>query len=67
MKLNKLILAECLEQWLSHSLAEVTEAQAGNKIAGEISITTGMQMTPLLWQKVKKELKELLDESKRGE
>ena len=28
-------------------------AQAGIKIAGEISITSDMQMTPPLWQKVK--------------
>jgi len=30
------------------------EAQAGIKIAGEISITSAMQMTPCLWQKMKK-------------
>ena len=30
------------------------EAQAGIKIAGEISITSDMQMTPPLWQKAKK-------------
>ena len=30
------------------------EAQAGIKITGEISITSDMQMTPPLWQKVKK-------------
>ena len=30
------------------------EVQAGIKIAGEISITSDMQMTPPLWQKVKK-------------
>ena len=30
------------------------EAQAGIKIAGRISITSDMQMTPPLWQKVKK-------------
>ena len=34
--------------------ARLDEAQAGIKIAGEISITSGMQMTPPLWQKVKK-------------
>ena len=34
--------------------AGLEEAQAGIKIAGEISITSGMQMTPPLWQKVKK-------------
>ena len=33
--------------------AGLEEAQAGIKIAGEISITSDMQMTPPLWQKVK--------------
>ena len=30
------------------------EAQAGTKIAGEISITSDMQMIPPLWHKVKR-------------
>ena len=30
-----------------------------SRLPGEISITSGMQMTPPLWQKVKKELKSL--------
>ena len=35
--------------------AGLEEAQAGIKIArGEISINSDMQMTPPLWQKVKK-------------
>ena len=34
--------------------AGLEEAQAGIKIAGEIAITSDMQMTPPLWQKVKK-------------
>ena len=34
--------------------AGLEEAQAGIKIAGEISITSDMQMTPPLWQTVKK-------------
>ena len=34
--------------------ARVDEAQVGIKIAGEISIISDMQMTPPLWQKVKK-------------
>ena len=34
--------------------AGLEEAQAGIKIAGEISITSEMQMTPPLWQKVKR-------------
>ena len=51
------ILSPCL----FHLCAEYTmlnarldEAQAGIKIAGEISTTSEMQKTPLLWQKVKK-------------
>ena len=34
--------------------AGVEEAQAGIKTAGRMSITSDMQMTPPLWQKVKK-------------
>ena len=34
--------------------AGLEEAQAGIKIAGEISIISDMQMTPPLWQKVKR-------------
>ena len=34
--------------------AGVDEAQAGIKIPGKISITSDMQMTPPLWQKVKR-------------
>ena len=34
--------------------AGLDEAQAGIKMLGEISITSDMQMTPLLWQKAKK-------------
>ena len=34
--------------------AGLEEAQAGSKIAGEIAITSDMQMTPPLWQKEKK-------------
>ena len=40
--------------------AGVDEAQAGIKIAGEISITSDMQMTPPLWQESKEELNSLL-------
>ena len=46
--------------------AGLEEAQAGIKMPGEISITSDMQMTPPLWQKVKKN-KGPLDESERGE
>ena len=34
--------------------AGLEETQAGIKIAGEISVTSDMQMTPPLWQKVKR-------------
>ena len=37
--------------------AGLDEAQAGIKTAGEISITSVMQMTPPLWQKVKRNSK----------
>ena len=36
-----------------------------SKFPGEISITSGMQMTPPLWQS--RRTKEPLDESERGE
>ena len=32
----------------------------GSRLPGELSITSDMQMTPLLWQKVEEELKSLL-------
>ena len=34
--------------------ARLDEAQAGIKIVGKISVTSDMQMTPSLWQKVKR-------------
>ena len=34
--------------------ARLGEAQAGIKMQGEISITSDMQMTPPLWQKLKR-------------
>ena len=46
--------------------AGLDEAQAVSRLPGEISITSDMQMTPPLWQKVKK-TKEPLDENERGE
>ena len=50
------ILSPCLFNFLAEYIMKNTgleEAQAGLKIAGEISITSDMQMTPPLWQKVK--------------
>ena len=44
--------------------AGLKEAQAGSRLLGEISITSDMQMTPPLWQKVKRKP---LDEGERGE
>ena len=40
--------------------AGLEEAQARSRLPGEISITSDMQMTPPLWQKVKEKLKSLL-------
>ena len=44
--------------WMKHKLE--------SKLQGEISITSDMQMTPPLWQKVKR-TKESLDEGVMGE
>ena len=46
------------EGWMNHKLE--------SRLLGGISITSDMQMTPSLWQKVKKKPK-TLDESERGE
>ena len=51
------ILSPCLFNLYAEYImrkAGLEEAQAGIKIAKEISITSDMQMTPPLWQKVKK-------------
>ena len=50
------ILSPCLFNLYAEYLMRNTgldEAQAGIKIPGEISITSDMQTTPPLWQKVK--------------
>ena len=50
------ILSPCLFNLYAEYIMRNTgleEAQAGIKVAGEISITSDMQMTPPLWQKVK--------------
>ena len=39
--------------WMS-DWAELNEAQLESRLLGEILVTSDMQMTPLLWQKVKK-------------
>ena len=51
------ILSSCLFNLYAEYImrnAGLEEAQAGIKVAGEISITSDMQMTPPLWQKVKR-------------
>ena len=51
------ILSPCLFNFYADYImrnAGLEEVQAGIKIAGEISITSDMQMTPPLWQKVKR-------------
>ena len=50
------ILSYCLFKWYAEYImrnARLDKAQAGIKTSGEISITSDMQKTPPLWQKVK--------------
>ena len=51
------ILSPCLfnlhAEYIMRNIG-LEEAQAGINIAGKISITSDMQMTPPLWQKMKK-------------
>ena len=51
------ILPPCLFNFYAEYImrnAGLEGAQAGIKIAGEISVTSDMQMTPPLWQKMKR-------------
>ena len=51
------ILSPCLFNFYAEYImrnAGLEEAQAGIKIARRISITSDLQMTPPLWQKVKR-------------
>ena len=51
------ILSPCLFNLCAEYImrnAGLEEALAGTRLPGEISITSDMQMTPPLWQKVKK-------------
>ena len=50
------ILSPCLFNFYAEYIMRnvLDEAQAGLRLPGEISITSAMQMTPPLWQKVKK-------------
>ena len=63
------ILSPCLFNLYAEYIMRnpgLEEAQSGSRLPGEISITSDMQMTPPLWQKVKRN-KKPLDESERGE
>ena len=54
------ILSSCLFNFYSEYIMRNTgleEAQDGIRLLGEISITSDMQMTPPLWQKVKRNSK----------
>ena len=51
------IMSPCLFNFYAEYImknAGLEETQAGIKILGEISITSDMQMTPPLWQKLKR-------------
>ena len=51
------ILSPCLFNLYAEYImqnARLDEAQAGIKIAAEISVTSDMQVTPPLWQKTKR-------------
>ena len=51
------ILSPCLFNYYAEYIMRNTrleEAQAESRLPGEISITSDMQMTPPLWQKVKR-------------
>ena len=47
-----------MPEWMTHKLK--------SSLPGKISITSDMQMTPLLWQKGRG-IKEPLDEGEKGE
>ena len=51
------VLSPCLFNLYAEYIignAGLDEVQAGSRLLGEISTTSDMQMTPSLWQKVKK-------------
>ena len=67
--MSRLLLSPCLfslyAEYIMQS-AGLDEAQAGERLPGEISITSDMQMTPPYGRK-QRGTKESLDESERGE
>ena len=57
---SRLYIVTCLLNFYVEYImrnAGLDEAQAGIKIAGKMSITSDMQMTPPLWKKAKKNQK----------
>ena len=55
--MKKLYIATCLFNFYVEYIMQnvrLDEAQAGIKMLGEISAASDMQMTPPLWQKMKK-------------
>ena len=63
------ILSPCLFNFYAEYIIKMLgykKHELESRLLGEISITSDMQMTPPLWQKVKK-TKEPLDESERRE
>ena len=62
------ILPPCLFNLYAEYFMRNAGLDEAQRLPGEISITSDMQMTPPLWQIVKKNLlKKPLDESERGE
>ena len=53
-KVNKLMLIFDIYAEYIMQNDRLDEAQVGIKMPGEISVTSGTQMIPPLWQKVKK-------------
>ena len=58
-------LSPCASQKIGIILRHQRKHKLESRLPGEISITSDIQMTPPLWQKVR--TKEPLDESERGE
>ena len=62
------ILSPCLFNFYGEYIirnARLDEVQSGIKMAGEISTTSDMQMTPPLWQKVKRRVMKVKEESEK--
>ena len=62
----KAVLSPCLFNFYAEYIMRNAELKLESRLLEEISIASDMQMTPPLWQKVKKS-KKPLDESESGE